>query len=330
MNDQGHHGRRDQRRGEWGHEPRLMVHEAALTAVLASIWFRLAASQGWLASASLTYAALTLAVPAVAAAASASRRCWDGRWNGPWPGRLRLFACFPLITFVFEDLRSSLPLFHPAHVDALLQSWDVRLLGRSVPHWFDGRLGRVATEALSLCYGLFFAYLLAALTGWLFAPPAKARAFCGGLFTLYAAGFLGYTVLPALGPYATMGFAHPVQGFGATRLLLHSVPLGTNRADAFPSLHCAVTAFIFGFDLIAGRRPAAWRRALCCAPPAAGLFLSTVALRFHYAVDVLAGFSLAGLCLALAAALLRPNLAWISDPVPSPPIRRHPPASQGA
>ena len=277
-------------------EPRLLLHEAAFAAVLTLIWARLAAAAGPMAPETLVYASLIVAIPA---GASLARWC-HRRWNGPWPGRARLFAFVPLMWFVFGDLRRSIPLFHPGHADALLQAWDLRLFGCSLPDWFDGRLGPWPTEVLSLCYSLFFAYLLAATIGWLFAPAAKARAFYAGLFTLYAIGFAGYISLPALGPYATMHFAHPVQGFGVTRLLLRIVPFGTNRADAFPSLHCAVTAFILGFDVIAGHR----RRATACALPVALLWVSTLALRFHYAVDMAAGLVLAGCCLALAAMLL--------------------------
>ena len=271
----------------------LMLHEVAFAAFLALTAARIGAAAGWLQAETLLYAALALAIPLVA---------WLARWwGGIWAGRLRLFAFVPLMCFVFQDLRRSIPLFQPGHVDALLETLDIRLLGLSLPHWLAGRFGPLPTELMSLCYGLFFPYLLASTVGWLFAPARKARAFYTGLFTLYAAGFVGYTLLPALGPYATMAFDTPVHGYGVTRLLLATVPLGTNQADAFPSLHCAVTAFLLGFDLLAGSR----RRAAWCAGPVAVLWLSTLALRFHYGVDVLAGFGLAALCLALSAALLR-------------------------
>ena len=280
-----------------------MLHEAAFAVFLALMAARIGAAAGWLQPEALLYATLALAIPAMA---------WlDGRWGGIWAGRLRLFAFVPLMCFVFQDLRRSIPLFHPGHADALLQALDLRLLGLSLPHWLAGRFGAVPTEVMSLCYGLFFPYLLASAIGWLFAPASKAQAFYTGLFTLYAAGFAGYTLLPALGPYATMAFDTPVHGHGVTRLLLATVPLGTNRADAFPSLHCAVTAFLLGFDLLAGSR----RRAAWCAVPVAVLWLSTLALRFHYGVDVLAGFGLAALCLALSSALLRTAQA---HPTPRP------------
>jgi membrane-associated phospholipid phosphatase len=74
--------------------------------------------------------------------------------------------------------------------------------------------------------------------------------------------------------------------------MLAIYPLGTNGADVFPSLHCAVSAFILGFD--ARHDPRAFRRWML---PVIGLWLSTIYLRFHYFVDVAAGFALAALAL---------------------------------
>ena len=273
--------------------PPLMLHEAAFAAFLLLTSARIGVVDGWLQAEAVLYAALALAIPVLA---------WLARHQGGlWAWRLRLFAFVPLMCFVFQDLRRSIPLFHPGHVDTLLQTLDLKVFGLSPPHWLAGRFGPLPTEVMSLCYGLFFPYLLVSTIGFLFAPAHKARAFYTGLFTLYAAGFTGYTLLPALGPYATMAFDTAVHGYGTTRLLLATVPFGTNHADAFPSLHCAVTAYLLGFDLLAGSR----RRAVWCAGPVAVLWLSTLALRFHYGVDVLAGFGLAGLCLAVAVALLR-------------------------
>lgn len=73
------------------------------------------------------------------------------------------------------------------------------------------------------------------------------------------------------------------------------VRLGGIRPDAFPSLHCAVPAFILAFDFIHKRR-----RFWICLGPCVLLWFSTVYLRYHYLVDVLCGFLLAAGALALA------------------------------
>jgi membrane-associated phospholipid phosphatase len=66
------------------------------------------------------------------------------------------------------------------------------------------------------------------------------------------------------------------------------------KQDAFPSGHTAVVLLVLAY---------AWRsvRGLfwICLPLVVALILSTVYLRYHYVVDVLAGFLLAGLCLVL-------------------------------
>ncbi|MBI3857133.1 MAG: phosphatase PAP2 family protein, partial [Planctomycetes bacterium] len=73
------------------------------------------------------------------------------------------------------------------------------------------------------------------------------------------------------------------------------VARGTTGVDVFPSLHCAVTAYLLGFDFRHNRR-----RFWILLAPGVGLCLSTIYLRYHYAIDVAAGFALSALALALA------------------------------
>jgi membrane-associated phospholipid phosphatase len=69
---------------------------------------------------------------------------------------------------------------------------------------------------------------------------------------------------------------------------------GSNRVDAFPSLHCAVTAFTLLFDRVhAPRRFRLWLL------PIIGLWIATIYLRYHYLTDVIAGMALAGAALAM-------------------------------
>ena len=76
------------------------------------------------------------------------------------------------------------------------------------------------------------------------------------------------------------------------------VERGSNRVDVFPSLHVAARAFMLFFD----RRFARWRYRLYL-PAAVGLWVSTVYLRFHYGIDVLAGALLAVVALLVAFAV---------------------------
>jgi membrane-associated phospholipid phosphatase len=93
-------------------------------------------------------------------------------------------------------------------------------------------------------------------------------------------------------------FNVPLASGWITDLNARMVLEGSNRIDAFPSLHCAVSAYILFFDRV--HRP--WRFALY-ATPCVGLWLSTIYLRYHYFIDVIGGFALAALALRVAFTL---------------------------
>ena len=59
--------------------------------------------------------------------------------------------------------------------------------------------------------------------------------------------------------------------------------------DVFPSLHTALTLYITAYLWRDGKRTAA----LICTPLTVGTIVATIYLRYHYGVDVLAGFLLA-------------------------------------
>jgi membrane-associated phospholipid phosphatase len=212
--------------------------------------------------------------------------------------RLRLGYYFVLMNIVFLQMKAVVPVIRPGHFDTLLQSWDAWLVGGDLSVMAERFARPALTEMLSLCYGLFFFYLLAAEIKALRGPLERAIAFHAGLFSLYGVGFLGYTLLPALGPWLALAgqYHQRLSGWWVTELMLAIYPYGTNGADVFPSLHCAVSGFILGFD--ARHDPRAFRRWLL---PVIGLWLSTIYLRFHYFVDVAAGLTLAMLALILVA-----------------------------
>jgi membrane-associated phospholipid phosphatase len=90
-------------------------------------------------------------------------------------------------------------------------------------------------------------------------------------------------------------FTVPLDGWHITRWTARIVEAGSNHVDAFPSLHCAVSFYL----LMSDRRFKPWRFRVYLLP-AIGLWISTIYLRYHYVVDVAAGFALAFACLAVA------------------------------
>lgn len=216
--------------------------------------------------------------------------------RGAWLARLLYYPI--AMNVVFQQLRTAIPAVHPGKADAWLRAADAHLVGGNLSLALEPWVSPLATEVLSFCYMLFFPYLAFSIVYYFFfAERELTKKFCAGLFSLYGIGFLGYSLVPAGGPYLAMTgeFAVPLAGWHVTEWNQAIVKAGSNGVDVFPSLHCAVSAFLLGFDW----RHRRWRF-WSCLVPAIGLWISTIYLRYHYFVDVVAGFVLAALCLSIA------------------------------
>lgn len=129
-------------------------------------------------------------------------------------------------------------------------------------------------------------------------PRAQFRRMMCGLVTLCFFGFLGYLLVPAVGPkFALSGLYHvPLTQSGA----VFSGPAGFMdmariQRDSFPSMHVAISFLIWIYAGINSRR-LFW----ILSPFILSLWVSTVYLRYHYVVDCIAGLLLAPACFFLA------------------------------
>jgi len=272
-----------------GAERRILVHEAVFGAFLLVMWLRLVVAAGLLAPASLVYLA--------AIAVNTALIGWTLRQPTLLRWRLRL-AFYPLaMNALFQHMRTAIPTVHPERLDGQLLALDRWLLGETPALALEPLVRPWLTDVMSFCYFLFLPYLAFSMLYYFVAPPALAQRFWAGLFTLYGIGFLGYSLVPAAGPWVYMAgdFAVPLSGGWVTDLNARVIGAGSNGVDVFPSLHCAVSAYCLFFDW----RHKRWRFAVYVLP-CVGLWLSTVYLRYHYFIDLVAGFALAAAALAVA------------------------------
>lgn len=213
------------------------------------------------------------------------------------PMWLRL-AFYPFaLQAAYFMLGPAMEALHASSVDGLLQQIDHAVLGLNLSVAMEPWGHPVVTDVMSACYLLFFPYLIVTHLDYFRRDPDTLRRFCIGLYTVYAAGLVGYALLPAAGPYVALAdeFRRPLEGGWLTRIHQAIVVRGTNGVDVFPSLHCGVTGFLLFFD-----RRHAPRRFRLLLVPVAILWVSTIYLRYHYVVDVAAGFALSGVGLFLA------------------------------
>ena len=261
-------------------------HEWVFVFYVGVLWLWLVVVAGPLDADALVYGAVLAGVLATL------RWCPDRWW------RLRL-AVFPVAMNVcFVAMKTAVPKIRAGRFDDVLRAIDAGLLGRTPALSLESIATPVVTEVMSFCYALFFPMLTIAFVIYLCSRREMAQPFYTGLFTLYGIGFLGYALVPAAGPYLAMAgeFRAPLEGFWITRLNSAIVKAGSNGVDVFPSLHCAVSAYILFFD----RTHRRWRFWIYVVP-CVGLWLATLYLRYHYFVDVVCGFALAALALRVAS-----------------------------
>lgn len=190
----------------------------------------------------------------------------------------------------YKAMAEAIPALRETRFDNQLLALDRLLLGGTPSVMLDGFVTPWLTELFSLCYIFFMPLLLFSLLRYFFKQRELLGEFYAGLFTVYGLGFLGYLLVPAAGPWLAHSglFSVKLSGGPITVLNQTMVDQGSIRVDVWPSLHCAASSFILGF---------AWRHHrrefIYLLLPVAGLWVSTLYLRYHYFIDDLCGFGLA-------------------------------------
>ena len=195
--------------------------------------------------------------------------------------------------------RVTLALGSPAW-DATLLGVDRRLFGETPSVAWQAWAHPWLTDVMSACYAFYQAYLHGMLILMVCTRSAMAvRHFGDGLYAGFAVGFVGYLLVPALGPGPAFPslYTHPLAGGAAPCFNHRIVGKGAALYGTFPSLHVLVTLILLDHDWRLCRRRFWW-----VLGPVVGLLASTIYLRYHYAVDLLAGL---GVFVVLRAVILR-------------------------
>lgn len=218
-----------------------------------------------------------------------------------WVGdpRLRLGAFYAFTLWLYLAVERITPALGTRPMDDVLLAIDRGLLGETPALWWTP--SGAAADVLFTCYFSYHLYLHGALLHAVASDrgqeAVRARALSLPLFLTFALGMALYLVVPARGPEAAFPtlFGSAVQGGALSELGQRYVQKGTSVWDVFPSMHVAVTLAVLVFDYRHHRR-----RFWLVLAPALGLFVSTVTLRFHYAIDLVAGVSVTALAFWLA------------------------------
>ena len=192
--------------------------------------------------------------------------------------------------------------------DSTLANIDRALFGGTSPSlWIESRISYRSLEFFAFVYATFIPYHhLSVILGCIGRPMAERDIFITGWALTYGVSFLGYLFVPAYGPIVHMAseFVAPLDGGFWQQLIVNAVNAGGGPHGAFPSLHVGASMYVCFFDLRFNRL-----RGMTYLPLVLLICVSTVVVRYHYVIDLLAGACIALLAIWVAQRWQR---RWLS------------------
>jgi membrane-associated phospholipid phosphatase len=146
-------------------------------------------------------------------------------------------------------------------------------------------------------------------------PRSRFREMMSGLMVVTFFGLLGYILVPAIGPLYTLRGLYTIplhQPLSLFNQQLEFMDLARIQRDVFPSMHVAISFLVWLYAL-RNSRPLFW----VLSPLVLSLWVSTIYLRYHYLVDVVAGLFLAPASFLLANWLFG-RFGDLTLPIPMP------------
>jgi len=217
---------------------------------------------------------------------------------------VRVVFCLAIVPVAFDEVGRAIPFISPDSREYWLTRADKILLGSDPTRW-TGSVESLPllTELMQLVYTSFY-FLALALSIRLFLKR-DYRAIEHAMLVLvigFLLSYLGYFLVPARGPERFLPHGAPLEGVAAAAAVRAWIDrVEPVKRDCFPSGHAEISLLVAAL---------AWRyhrpAFLLLGPVALLLAFSTVYLRYHYAVDVLAGAALAAVALLATGRLMRP------------------------
>ncbi|MBN1389180.1 MAG: phosphatase PAP2 family protein [Candidatus Thermoplasmatota archaeon] len=245
----------------------------------------------------------------------------SGRMFMEGTGRsLRDYLPLVLVLLVYENMTHLFPLVVKDLADPSLMEIDRTVFGTQPTIWMERITHPVLTDYMTFAYLLYF--FLPALPALVFSISGRRGDFrdlmLAVCLSLYIA-YIGYMLVPAIGPKYFMPERYSVdlQGIFLYQRVepVWDMMRSTTR-DCFTSHHTAMSLISFYYmrRLRDHSRASRWVY-YAYIPLTLSLLFSTIYLRYHWVVDVAAGFAVAGISIYAANWL---NRKWSSRVAPLP------------
>jgi membrane-associated phospholipid phosphatase len=203
----------------------------------------------------------------------------------------RQYYAVAYLFIFFGFLNNLIPLINPGTIDPMLIKWDHWLFGVHPTVWLQSVHYPLFTEILQWSYlGYYFLPLMVPVGLHLAKKPEKVDEYLTIVFTAFYLFYFGNLIFPAYGPRFYLAHLHtePLTGIWLADGVQHTLNnLEKIQLDAFPSGHATVI-FILMYYTWKHVRKLFW----LILPVCVALLISTVYLRLHYVVDIIAGLIL--------------------------------------
>ena len=217
----------------------------------------------------------------------------------------RSFYILPVGYMMYAQVHNYIPLVNPHNYDTTLAAWDRAIFGVNPTQWIYRFAHPALTEYFQIWYNFF--QIMLVVPAIVFYREGKMREFRITAMTLlfgFYVSYLLYFVMPAIGPrfevhdfWATdrelpgLLLTQPFRDFinagnGITPDMVN--PYDVVNRDCMPSGHTMMS--VLGI-LLAWRYRSRWRWFITIG--GISVVISTIYLRYHYMVDLMAGLTLA-------------------------------------
>ncbi len=218
-----------------------------------------------------------------------------GLWND--------FSPVVFVILTYQSLGNMIQYLKP-DVDPILIRIDFFLFGVHPTVWMERWIMPWLVDLMSLIYfSYIFLPIFFVVTLYL---KRRREEFDQAIFILvfgYYLSFIGYILFPAIGPRFTQAhlYSIPLEGSFITDLVRDTLnTLQHNKRDCMPSGHTQISLMVLFL---------AWRHEKILfyifLPIVTSLIFSTVYLRYHYVIDLIAGAVLAIGCVLVGPVLFR-------------------------
>lgn len=198
---------------------------------------------------------------------------------------VRVLIAFCTMLAIYKTVNFYISVFNPYDRDTMLAAIDRALFFGKLPsEWMQAIIWKPLTYVLSGAYMSWFVLTYGTILVMMTRSRKATVEFVFTAMATFYVGYLTYILVPAIGPIYTIHFSAPIGGIAS--VFTHDQTLIAR--DCFPSLHTGISLVML---IHVWRYQKKWL--WLYAPMVFLIIWSTMYLRFHYGIDVIAGASLA-------------------------------------